>query len=59
MLSPAYIVQAAHHDGDAAEGGEKEKDQHHEAQVTATGSVFHPLVCETFGLWPPHSLQVL
>ena len=58
-LQPSYIVQAAHHAGVAAGAGEQEKDQHHEAQVTATGNVFHPLVCETFGLWSPHSLQVV
>ena len=33
--------------------GERDKD------VTATGSIFHPLVCKSLGLWSLHSLQVL
>ena len=41
--------------GVAAEAGEKEKA----ANMKATGSVFHPLIVETFGLWSPHSLLVI
>ena len=39
--------------------GEREKDSRHEANVTSTGSIFHPLVCESLGLWSPHSLEVV
>ena len=58
-LQPLYIAQAAQHAGAAAEAGEKEKDCRHEGLVTATGSVFHPLVVESLGLWSPHSLKVI
>ena len=53
-LQPLYIAQAAQHAGVAKEAGEKEKDCRHEGLVTATGSVFHPLVVESLGLWSPH-----
>ena len=39
--------------------GKGKKDQHHEANVTSTGSIFHPLVCKSLGMWSPHSLEVL
>ena len=41
-LQPSFIIQAAHHAGALAEAEEKEKDHHHEALVTATGSILHP-----------------
>ena len=47
-FQPQYIVQAAQYAGVAAEAGEKETDSRHEGFVKATGSVFHPLVVETF-----------
>ena len=58
-LQPLYLVQVAHHAGAAAEAGEQNKDDHHESRVTATGSVFHPLVCESLSLWSPHSHHVI
>ena len=54
-----YITKAAQYAGAAAEAGENEKDRRHEAFVTATGGIFHPLVVETFGLWTNHSLSVI
>ena len=58
-LQPLYLVQAAHHAGAATEAGEQDKDDHHESHVTAAGGVFHPLVCESLGLWSPHSHHVI
>ena len=36
-----------------------EKDIRHEDMVDATGSLFKPLVVETFGPWHPHSMHIL
>ena len=58
-MQPSYLTQTAYSVGNAAAAGERGKDQHHEANVTSTGSIFHPLVCESLGLWSPHSLEVL
>ena len=58
-LQPLYLVQAAHRVGAAAEAGEQDKDDHHGSHVTAAGSVFHPLVCESLGLLPLHSRHVI
>ena len=58
-LQSLYIAQAVQRAGVAAEAGEKEKDCRHEGLVTATGSVFHPLVVESLELWSPHSLKVI
>ena len=43
----------------AAETGEMAKDLRHDANVTASGGVFYPLVVESFGTWSVHSLEVL
>ena len=56
---PSYVTQTAYSAGNAAAAGEREKGQRHEANVTSNGSIFHPLVCESLGLWSPHSLEVL
>ena len=45
--------------GAAAEAGEMAKDLRHDANVTASGGVFYPLVVESFGTWSAHSLEVL
>ena len=58
-FQPQYIVQAAQYAGVEAEAGEKEKDSRHEGFMKATGSVLHPLIVETFGLWSSHSLLVI
>ncbi len=58
-MQPSYVTQTAYSAGNAAAAGEREKDQRHEAKVTSTWSIFHPLVCESLGLWSPHSLEVL
>ncbi len=58
-MQPSYVTQTAYRAGNAAAAGEREKDQRHEANVTSTGSIFHPLMCESLGLWSPHSLEVL
>ena len=58
-MQQSYVTQTAYSVGNAAAAGEREKDQHHEAKVTSTGSIFHPLVCESLGLWSQHSLEVL
>ena len=55
-LQPLHLVQAAHH---AAEGGEKDKDDHHESHVTAAGGVFHSSVCESLSLGSLHSHHVI
>ena len=57
-MQPSYVTQTAYSAGNAAGAGEREKDQRHEANVASTGSIFHPLVCESLGLWSPHSLEV-
>ena len=57
-LQPLYIIQAAHLAG-AAQKPVRGKKNNHDAQVTATGSIFHPLVWESLGLWSPRSLQLL
>ena len=43
-VQPSYVTQTAYSAGNAAAAGEREKDQRHEANVTSTGSIFHPLV---------------
>ena len=58
-LQPSYILQAAARTGIAAEAGELEKDIQHNLLVSASGSVFHPLVVESLGLWTAHSLKIL
>ena len=58
-LQPSYLVKTASCPGAAAEAGEIEKDQQHDWMVSQTGSVFHPLVVETLGLWSPNSLEVI
>ena len=58
-LQPSYLVQAATCPGAAAAAGEIEKDQWHDAMVSNTGGIFHPLVVESLGLWTLNSLQVL
>ena len=58
-MQSSYVTQTAYSAGNAAAAGERENAQRHEANVTSTGSIFHPLVCESLGLWPPHSLEVL
>ena len=58
-MQPSYVTQTAYSAGNAAGAGEREKDQRHEANVASTGSIFHPLVCESLGLWSPHSLKYL
>ena len=58
-MQPSYVTQTAYSVGNAATAGEREKDQRHEANVISTGSIFHPFVCESLGLWSPHSLKVL
>ena len=35
------------------------KDLRHDANVTASGGVFYPLVVESFGTWSVRSLEVL
>ena len=50
-LQPSYLIKAASHPGPAAEAGEI--DQKHDGIVLQPGSVFHPLVVETLGLWSP------
>ena len=57
FFQPQYIVQAAQYAGVAAEAGEKEKDSQHEGFMKAAGSIFHPLIIETIGLWSPHTLS--
>ena len=52
-------MQAAAPAGIAAEAGELEKDIWHNSSVSASGSVFHPLVVESLGLWTAHSLKIL
>ena len=58
-LQPSYLVQAGTCPGAAAAAGEIEKDQRHDAMVSNTGGIFHPLVVESLGLWTPNSLPVL
>ena len=58
-MQPSFLTQSAYNAGNAAAPGEMEKDHRHEANVTSTGSIFHFLVCESLGLWLPHSLEVL
>ena len=58
-MQPSYVTQTAYSAGNAAAAREREKDQRREAKVISTGSIFHPLVCESLGLWSPHSLEVL
>ena len=58
-LQPSFLTQAASHPGAASEAGEMEKDERHHINVSSTGSIFHPLVVETLGLWTASSLQVL
>ena len=58
-LQPSYLVQAASYAGAAAEAGEDEKVLRHETMVSATGSIFEPLVVESLGLWTPNSLRTL
>ena len=43
----------------AAKGGEMAKDLRHDANLTASGNFFYPLVVESFGTWSAHSLKVL
>ena len=43
-MQPSYVTQTAYSVGNAAAAGERERDQHHEANVTLTESIFHPLV---------------
>ena len=49
-MQPSYVTQTAYSAGNAAAAGEREKDQRHKANVTSTGNIFHPPVCESFGL---------
>ena len=58
-LQPSFLTQAASHPGAASEAGEIEKDERHHLNVSSTGSILHPLVVETLGLWTASSLQVL
>ena len=58
-LQPSYIIFSANTAGTAAAAGEMEKDHHHLLNVECTGSLFYPLVVETFGLWSSSSLEVL
>ena len=58
-LQPSYVVQAATRVGIATEAGEIEKDIRHNSWVSDSGSVFHPLVVESLGLWTAHSLKIL
>ena len=58
-LQPNYIVQAAACVVIATETGESEKDIRHNSLVSASGSVFHPLVLKSLGLWSAHSLKIL
>ncbi|XP_062512057.1 uncharacterized protein LOC134187899 [Corticium candelabrum] len=58
-LQPSFLTQAASHPGAASDAGEMEKDERHHLNVSSTGSLFHPLVVETLGLWTAASLQVL
>ena len=58
-LQSLYLVQAPHHAGAAAEAGEQDKDDDHVSHVTAAGGVFHCMVCESLGLWSPHSHHVI
>ena len=58
-LQPSYLVKRTSRPGAAAEAGEIEKDQRHDCMVSQTGSVFHPLMLETLGLWSPNSLKVI
>ena len=43
-MQPSYVTQTAYSAGNAAAAGERENEQRHEANVTSTKSIFHPLV---------------
>ena len=49
-MQQSYVTQTAYSAKNAAAAGEREKDQRYKANVTSTGSIFHPLVCESLGL---------
>ena len=58
-LQPSFLAQKASHPDAASKAGETEKDERHHLNVSSTGSIFHPLVIETLGLWTASSLQAL
>ena len=45
--------------GTAAQAGKLEKDEHHDSNVSSYGCLFYPLVVESYGVWPEHSLELL
>ena len=56
-LQQSFIVSSAITAGSAAAAGEMEKDLRHQLNVESTGSLFHPLVVESLGLWDLKILQ--
>ena len=58
-FTETFVNNCSFQAGAAAETGEMAKDLRHDANVTASGGVFYPLVVESFGTWSVHSLEVL
>ena len=58
-LQSSYILKATISPGAAAGTEEYENDARHEANVTAAGGVFHPLVFESLGFISSFTLDTL